>query len=327
MRATLEERCQRFIVNRDIIKIAFPMESAYIYPVCAAIFTQKNITADGAKLKECHALLKEKTSVFSNFRGYARLAMIAMMATDYDPEKKLERAKTVYDKLKEHFMGSQYLPLASMVISDSVESEKYSEICSRTRKIYDLLKSEHPMLTSSEDVVFSAILAMSDLYEKQIVDDTERCYKILKETFYSSNAVQSLSHVLALFEGSARQKCREATDLFDQLKEKGCRYGTQYELATLGVLAMQKRENENIIEDLLETDAYLATCKGYRGIFGFPKKTRLMHASMIVFGGLSDDQTVMNTAAIGGTVAMVIAQQAAMCAAIAAAVAASSSNN
>ena len=327
MRELLKKTCELFIENRDTIKSAFNYDSAYIHPVCAAIFTQKNVKADPVLMKECLQKIKEKTSVFSGFRGNSRLAVISMMATDQDPDKQLESAVEAYTKLREHFMASEYLTLAATVISTNADPLKYGEICERTRRIYDLFKGEHPFLTSAEDVVFAAILALSNSYERDIVIETERCYEILKTKFGATNATQSLSHVLALFDGKAQDKCKETIDFYEELRQKGCRYGTQYELASLGVLAIQRRENENVISELLEVDEFLSTCKGYKGIFGMPKKIRLMHAAIVLSSVQSNDDTLINATALGSTVSMIIAQQAAMCAAIAATTAASSSSN
>lgn len=127
---------------------------------------------------------------------------------------------------------------ASLILSDVVEPERYGEIAGRTRHIYELMRNEHPFLTSGEDSVFAAMLALSELTDEQIVEETEQCYRLLKPEFFSGNAVQSLSHVLALREGKAEDKCKATMELFHSLKARGCKYGTDYELATLGVLAM-----------------------------------------------------------------------------------------
>ncbi len=124
MREELRKLCSSFIENRDIIKDTLSWESTYLYPVCAAIFTDKRQKADAEQLKRCKDILKEKTGIFSNFRGNAKLAMLSMMAVDSAPEVKLSRALQVYEELKKHFYGSEYLPVASMVIADMVEPEK-----------------------------------------------------------------------------------------------------------------------------------------------------------------------------------------------------------
>ena len=53
-------------------------------------------------------------------------------------------------------------------------------------------------MTSGEDSTFCALMALLDKTDEVLLGDAEECYKILKSNFFSSNAVQSLSHVLAM---------------------------------------------------------------------------------------------------------------------------------
>ncbi|MBQ7956305.1 MAG: DUF4003 domain-containing protein [Lachnospiraceae bacterium] len=329
MRETLTTLCNQFAENKELIKEAFTWERTEMYPVCAAVFADKGKTADVEKMKACKAILKEQTGVFSDFRGNGLLALISMLALSADPKAKMQDALQMHSKLKEHFWSSAYLPVAAMVVANMAEVEKYDELAARTKNIYDLMKNEHPFLTSGEDSVFAALLAFSELTDQQVVAEMERCYRILKPDFFSGNAVQSLSHVLALGEGSAEQKCRRVMSLYEGLRTKGCKYGTDYELATLGVLALLPVDDTTIINEMVEVDNFLAEQKGY-GLFGYTKKQRLMHASMLVSSSYMEnsENPAMNTAAISGTISMIAAQQAAMCAVIAStsAAAAASSN-
>ena len=213
-----------------------------------------------------------------------------------------------------------------MVIADLADPARYDALATRTRRIYELMKSQHPFLTSAEDSVYAVLLALSAQTDEQLVAETERCYQLLKPEFFSGNAVQSLSHVLALGDGAAEDKCERTLALYHGLKERGCKYGTSYELATLGVLALLPGEQSGaVMDDICEADAWLGGQKGY-GFFGVGKKQRLMHAGMLLTSDLIGDpgNPVMHTAAIGATLSLIVAQQAAMCAAIAASSAASS---
>ena len=67
MRQSLQSLCELFIENRNTVKSVFSWESAYIHPVCAAVFTNKRQTADVGRLRQCLALLRDATGVFSNF--------------------------------------------------------------------------------------------------------------------------------------------------------------------------------------------------------------------------------------------------------------------
>ena len=321
MRVSLKGYCDRFIENRDVVKSTFSMESSYLYPVCAAIITDRDMRASQERLKRCKDLLKEQTGVFSRFRGNPRLAMIALMSVDSNPAGRLNNAQQVYEHLKDYFSGSAYLCVAAMVIADLVDPGYYKQMAEHTRHIYGLLKSKHPFLTGSEDSIFSALLAVSKKTDERIVEETERCYTLLKEPFRASNATQSLSHVLALCEGKAEEKCAATISLYQDLKARGCSYGRDFELATLGVLAMVPADRQEVLQDMVDVDSYLSRQKGY-GVFGIGKRQRLMHAAMIVTGQRMQENSTMMAAASHSTLALIAAQQAAMCAAIAAAAAA-----
>lgn len=326
MRETLEAKCRLFISNRDVIKSNFAWESAYMQPLSASMFTEKNRGVNVERMEQCKELLRQQTGLFSNFRGNIRLAAISLLALDENPEERLKNTLSVYEKLKKEFFSSTYLPVASLMITGIAKPEEYDNIIKRTRHIYELMKEEHPFLTSGEDSSFAALLAMSEKSDEELIMDMEECYNILKCQFFSGNAVQSLSHVLTLGQESAEEKCRCAMEIFEGLRTQGYRYGTNYELATLGVLALLNTDVEQLIGDMIEVDEYLREQRGF-GIFGIGSKQRLMYAGILVADEYikNGEKYTMHTATINGALSIMIAQQTAMCAAVAASAAAASS--
>jgi hypothetical protein len=326
MRDSLRFKSGLFIVNRDVFKTAFPMESDMLFPVCASVFMNCGRTADAEKLKATRKLLKSTVGVFSNFRSTAELPLVAMLAASDAPEERLKKALAVYDVLKKRFFSSEYLPVAAMMLSGMIESERFEEVSERAKKIYDLMKKEHPFLTSSEDSVFAVMLALSDKSDETLVREVEACYSTLKDKFYDRNALQSLSHVLTLAGddfSTVSYKCRDTIRLFDALKEKKYKYDTGYGLSTVGVLATLPCGVEETARDLIEAAEFLKTKKGY-GFFGFDKQQRLLHASMIVTAEHMGGSDAMTGATVGSALSMIAAQQSATCALIAANVAATS---
>ena len=328
MRDSLRNVCEEFVQNRDNVREAFKWNcSTYLVPVCAAMIAGAKEPVSLAKLEECKRLLKNGVGVFSNFKGNAFPALVTQLALDANPQERLRKAVQMHDTLKQHFYGSAYLPLAAMVLSGMVAEAKFPEVAERAGRIYKKMKSEHPFLTSGEDCVYAGLMALSGLSDDQLIQETESCYKYLREEFYDANASQSLSHVLALCEGSAGSKCRAVFDLYHALREKRYKYGTGYELATLGVLALLPQGKAAVIADLIEIDGYLAMQKGY-GFFGLTKKQRLMHAGMLLvteaLEGANDEQKelYMNALTNSALAMMIAAQQAALCAAVAATTAA-----
>lgn len=327
MRTTLQKRCELFINNRDIIKSEFKWESRYIHPLCSSIFSSKGKVADVEKMKICLDLLKQKTGMFSNFRGASKMATVTMISFSEFPEKEIEHVLIVYSKLKKMFWGSEYLSMVAVLIAELVKPDKYDQIVQQIRSVYDKMKDAHPFLTSSEDVTFAALLVLSNLDDFYVEQETECCYNILKTSFFSKNAVQSLSHVLALGKGTAEQKCGKVIDIYNNLRNHGYKYGTSYELSTLGVLALLDIDVEILIEDMIEVDNFLKKQKGF-GAFGIGAKQRLMYSGILTVDDYIDDSQTIQVAALSGTVSLILAQQSAMIATIAAVnVAASSSSS
>lgn len=328
MRQELQILCTDFIKNRDLAKEAFAWESSYMPPICAGILTDKKHDFTVETLKEFRQMIKDRTGICSNFRGKGIAPMACMLAISDDAEKLITDAFHIYEELIKKFWSSRYLPLVAMIIAQIAEESQYLTIVQKSKQIYDLMKQEHPFLTSSEDGSFAALLAFSESSPEAIIAEAEKCYKILKSKFFSRNALQSLSHVLALGEGSAEMKCRKLEELFEELKSKDHKYGTDYELATLGALSIQSKDVAQLVQEVIEVADYLENQKGY-GFFGATKKQRLMHATMLVCKaeGNNESSQIMNSTAISGTIAMIAAEEAALFAALAAGVVASGSSN
>ena len=322
MREALQQRCDLFIENRDTLKRVFKMENSQMYPVAANILTGRQIPITEETLRDCRDLLKDKVGAFSNFRGTVRMAVIAMLAASLEPEDKLRTMLDHYDLLKKHFHGSEYLALAALLLTNTHSAHPMTEIVARGRDIYDKMKREHPFLTGGEDSVFAVLMAFSDKEDEALIADMEDCYQKLRSTFGAGDGLQTVSHVLAMTPGATLDKCSRLLALYDGLRRAGRRYGKHYELAVLAALSVLPVDIDDAIADILAVDEFLSQQKGYGGL-SIDKKTRLMHAAMLVSHGYVPDRRA-EAAVMSGTVAMIAAQQAAMCAAISANAAASS---
>ena len=319
-------RCKNLIKNKETMKSAFAWEDGLTHLACAGIFINKEQTANEEMLLQCKDILKRNTGIFSNFKSTAKPMIVAMLAANENPQLLMERGLKVYDLLKEEFMSSVYLPIAAMIIAQYADEARYAELAQRTRRIYKQMRADHPFLTSGEDSTFCALMALLDKPDEVLLGDAEECYKILKNNFFSSNAVQSLSHVLAMCDGEPENKCQKTMELFQKLKEAGHKYGTSYELPTLGVLAMADGNQDEIAAEMAEIDQWLSEQKGFGFFSSISAKQRLMYAGMITQQDYINDK-MMQSAAVNGVISLIVAQQAAMCAAITASAAATANNN
>lgn len=325
MRASLERICNAFIENRNIIKNTFKWDSNYTYAVCANLFCSRQKTAQKEELLSCKRLVQEKTGAFSNFRGSLKLPAVTMLAIGSSPEAAMDQALDHYGTLKKEFHGSQYLALAALLLEDlGVRADAEARV-SRAKTLYRHMKKEHRLLTSAEDSVFAVLLAFSELPDDALMEDMEACYQILRRELRGGNAAQSASHVLAMTAGSPEEKTRRVIQIYQGLKEHGRNYGKNYELSTLAAVSVLDADPNQIVQDILDVDAFLAGQKGY-GVFGLGRKTRLMHAAMLTADDYCQsnasiravrnhsEQTAAQGAVMTSTLAILAAQQAAMCA-------------
>ena len=327
MRTELQNRCRLLVENRNIIKSEFSFESAYVYPLGASILAAKNKTADVDAISSCLSLLKDRTGIFSSFRGISKLATVISLSVSPNPERKMDDMLFIYEELKDYFWSSYYLSIAASAIADMAQPSQYQDIIQRTSMIYKRMKSAHPLLTSGEDSAFAALLALSGLDNDHIEEEMELCYDILRPNFFSGNAVQSLSHILALGEDPADQKCQKAIDIFEYLKANGYKYGTGYELSTLGTLALLDIDMKTLAADIMDADDFLSNEKGFGNFLGIGSRQRLMYAGLMTMCDYIPDVQTMQTAALSGIVSLVIAQHAAIASSAAAASAAASSSS
>ena len=322
MNEDLQVLVTRFIENRDAIRAAFRMENSYIYPVCAQIFLLADRPVEAERLERCKALVKSGTGPFSNFRGNIRLPLLCMLTSSDDPQERWDRTKRAYAALKESFFGSEYLALAAMLLSDRVEEADVPALAARGKGLYQRMKKEHPFLTGQEDSVFALLLAESQRTDDELIDDMETCYRLLDERFPKGDGLQSASHVLALSPKTPEEKVRRMIALFDGIQNAGGKYGKDRQLPILAALSLGTASEEELVRGIMDLDGLLAQQKGYKGVFGLDRRTRMMHAAMLL--SLPDRQMeVVNAAAQQATLAMIAAQQALLCAVVASSAASS----
>lgn len=308
-------RCEQLISNKDIIKAVFRGEGIALHLLCAGIYTATDRIAEEKTLKYSYKTLKSKAGILSPFRSPGLLPIVDIMANNKDPEQVLDNALDIFKIMKKGMGGRTHQPLAAMMIAQSANPMQYEQIAERTKVIYKLLKQGHRFLRSGEDVIFCVLMALADKTDDnviQLIRETETCYNILKGSFSSSNDVQFLSIVLALCDGQADAKCKRTIELFSQLKSAGYKYGKNYELPILGVVAASCDSLDDIMAAMVEVDEWLSKQKGFKGFFAsVNKKQRLMCAAILAQKGCAKENTTQ-TEIIDATVLMTVVQQMAM---------------
>ncbi|MHB8964113.1 MAG: DUF4003 family protein [Saccharofermentanales bacterium] len=318
MICTTDEKMRLFAENTSDMRKGFFWEDSLLYALCASLYTARGIRIDVAKIKSADRIIKDNAGIFSNFRGISRLALAAILSMEENPEALFSKVQDVYTLLKREFRPSSFLPMTAFIIAQNARTDQYESMISKAKYIYNQMKSNHPFLTSGEDTSFAVLFAMSPREQQSLIADTEVCYGLLKKHFFSSDAVQTLSQVLALSADNPGQKCALTVEIYNRMKNDGIRFGRGYELPILGVLALHVSEIDKTIKEIVRIEQYLKTQKGF-GAFGLGKKQRIMYSAILAAQPQSvEGETVRDAAVVNSVTTMIIAQQAAMLAILAA---------
>lgn len=329
MNDKLLKKCDLFIENSKIMKEHFIFEYIYTHYMGALLYCDKNINVNPDSIKNAKKIIKDNTGFFSPFKGTTYTLIAIMVSLLNNPEDYFIKAVRLYDKLKENgFRASDYLAVSSLIMSSRVVENDFERVINRSQDFYRSMKRDHPFLTTAGDYGFAIMLGMSDLPINQTMEDMEKVYKLIKGDFFSSDSVQSLSHVLSFGKDNAQSKYDRVMNLFNSLKEKGYKYGTSYELPSLGVLAIIPDDIEFLANGIIEVYDYLKKEKTF-GILDGGKRQQLMYAATLVSQEYVDDftqDTMKITLATSMTNIIIATQTAVMVSAISASTAASSSN-
>lgn len=106
-----------------------------------------------------------------------------------------------------------------------------------------------------------------------------------------------------------QEKCDRAIALFGAFKDKGAKYGKEYELASLGALIDIDADVDEIVSEVIEVSDHLKGKKGF-GVLDMGKDTKLMFGTMLVSGAHMSGEKA--NASIGGEIGRVVALQTAI---------------
>ncbi|MCQ2534689.1 MAG: DUF4003 domain-containing protein [Clostridia bacterium] len=307
MDAILRAKCDLLVGNKQQLNKIFAWESDYMRYAAAGILTCSGVTQDAEKFKYLDKLLKTNTGVFSELRGFVKVPLLCKMLMSHNPEYYLEEVQDVYNALSSGFFGkSEHKVLAAIVIVDSKTNT--SNAIERTKEIYSEMTKKHAFLTSNEDYPLCAALAVSGKPIERLIDDMEESYKILTKKFLDKNAVQTLTHVLALDDKSPEIKCQRVIDIWDKLKDAKHKYSTGMELGNLGVLQTLDYSIDEIVQNVIDADDYLKTQKGF-GNLAAGSDMRKLFASQVVLDTMSDETIDSSNLALNAMLATAIEVQ------------------
>lgn len=290
MTEQLLSRCELFARNLEMMKQSFKWEASQLYPLCANIYTSNGITLDPKRIKTSKEIIKDNTSFFSNFRSTTTTIPLAtLLSIEENPTAVFSEVKNVYNMLKEVFTSSSYLTLVAYLIVKLSSPEQYESITNQAREIFDMIKKEHFFLTSSEDCLIAVQFALNSKENLNIIKKSEEYFEMLKPEISHGNTVQAISNILALSSNENKALTDRTLSIITALRSHGYKLSSGVDMSIFGALASTDTSIEQIVNDILEVNAYLLTVKGFGNVLTESKimdpkllpKRRLMHSAII----------------------------------------------
>ncbi len=317
-----------FAANAEELRRTCRWQQTALRRLAALLYAAENRAADGAEVRAAYQFLKQNVSVFSALRGNAGFALAAMLSLAPDREAQLAQTLGVYRLLKEAgFWASDYLVLAAYQIAARAAPGAQAEAAARTRAFYLGMKQEHRLLTGQDDVIFAAMLGLSDIAVEEGVARMERLYEALRPCFRWKNALQALTQVLALG-GDAQDAAARVLALRDACRQRRVRLDGQSPLSSLGVLALLPGDAAATADAVAEAYRDLRGRRGFGPWSVTKEEVRLFAAALVALHAVRDRAKDWVTAAVSTSVTnIILAQQAAAAAAASSGAAAASSGS
>lgn len=247
----------------------------------ALISTMRNQKIDSDKINSALDLIKNNTSMFSNFRGLNKLTIAITISSENNMEESLIEIISIYNKLKEKFYSSEHLVIAAQVIFNARFRVNIDDAVKNTRTAYDYMKKHHAFLTGNEDIVNAAIIATTSTDLEATFNDIEEIYKYLKDNRISSgNNMQSLSHILSLINLPSKEKCTAVLEMKNILKEKKVPLN-QYYTPLLGIISFLSDDKRGFADNIVDVSLNLKKEKGF-GTFSLGSDFRNMLSAALV---------------------------------------------
>ena len=321
MNQDITKKLTLFTENVQTIRKGFVWQHIGTKRLAALLYSLQDLPVDCEAIKESHAIIKEKTGVFSMFRGNMSLFIAAMLSLDNGCRQRLSDVTDVYDMLKKaKFHASDYLAVAAYLIVADTDRANYQLTVDRAKQFYSGMKKNNWFHTGQDDYIFAAMLGLSDIDVAAGTARVDELYRRLKSEFRMAGggSVQALSQMLTLG-GKTDEALEHLLLLRSSLRSHKIKLDRTYTLPALGALSLLPVSGDILVNDIWEAQSFLREQKGF-GRFSISTQELLLFSSAVISSAYAkemNDKIVASTSV--SIVNIIIAQQVAAIVAVSAA--------
>ena len=291
MDSVLQNTCETFIKNRDLLKENFRHEGMVMHLMGAAVMTAAGDALGISKYKKCEDYIDSRAGVFSSLRGILKVPMVINMALSKDPEDYFEKVQQVYAGINAS-RGSkdERLFLAAMIIASAAGSyDEIADLIDIAGKIYDKTDAAGRLFEDMSAYVSAASVAASGVDDPDAFsEELALCKEELNQPAEIGRVPEELCMLLAAEPGDAKDKCDRVKAISTALGAKKIGLGSGDAASMLAALAALDMTADEIADSVSAADRYLKEQKGF-GFMGTGAATRHMYAAMMVCIAYSDE--------------------------------------
>ena len=193
-------RYTRYVETLDAIKQATKWSLTDDFRRLMAIhYAIHDAPFDPSRFEQAQAALKQRTGMFSKFRGTNSLVWLSFLDAKYeDVAPAIDEALRLDQLLdRKHFRYSTLRPfIASQLLNVDDPERRLDEATA----LYQTFKQHHPWLTSEEDLLSALVLVQAFDDHSTLNERIEAYYEALKVHVSRSNELQLVSHLLTFSE-------------------------------------------------------------------------------------------------------------------------------
>lgn len=281
MEKIIKDVCDYTINNYRYAVQNLRYDGDYINHYSALVNGYYKKSINDKEVKEIRTYIRKNTHNMSVLRG--DILYIVSFLIELCNGDKIEICNEIIETLEMltdyGFKECGYLALVSYSIVKYCDRSKREEVIKKTKNIFMAMKKKYGNLTTEDDYLLCALLAISNIDFQNILEKEDYIFKRMHNLkLFSDNGVQCLTNSMIL--NTKKNIAEDVSEFLLNLKDKGIKVGRQF-LQLIGIM-IKDQDLEKSIEDLNEVIEYLCNEESEYGFY-IDKGFRNMIAFMIVF--------------------------------------------
>ncbi|MBO7452948.1 MAG: DUF4003 family protein [Clostridiales bacterium] len=298
MKEQTQNICDVFISNYKTAGDVFRLDGDMGAVICASTLIGTKEPVDENILKKLKVTIDSSSGFFSTLRNSkAKQAVVAAASKTENPDEAYLKIEYIHKLLKTVFRDSSDLVITAVGLFQFGKNDDIDTIIKRTRRIYDLIDIEHPVITTSEDILNFACMASSGKSAEDCAKEFEAIFKEVCKYVKKINEAQALACILSVFDGECETKVKNSCELYDYLRKHRISFDN-FGLELVGIIAMlfEDCDKDLLVEEIKEVSSYLSKTKGLGSWGGVGEKVRnMISASIVIDSYLGDNNAISMT--------------------------------